>query len=674
MASSGSFNTSGYGDRYLKFEWSVASQSTSGNSTKINWSLKGRGGADGYYYMAGPFKVVIDGSTVYNSSDRIALYNNTTVASGQFTMNHNSSGKKSFSASAEAAIYTFAVNCSGSGSWSLPDIARAAVINSAPNFNDTQDPTVTYTNQAGTAVSSLQIAIVNPSNESTVYCAYRDISKTGTSYTFDLTAAELQAFYNATTNSKTLPVRFKIKTVISGTTLYSNADKTLTIVDCAPTFSAAYLDTKSSTVAATGNNQLIVRNNSTLRVNVTNAASYKGATLTTAKATVQGTTTTANISNGSATLNIGTVDTAQNFTLPVIVTDTRGYTKTVNLNVQVLDWTAPTAIITLQRHNNYYSETDLKVDADYASEIANNVLTIKARYKKTSVSTWSSYITLQDNVTSQLTLDNTYAWDVQVVVADNFGSTTYNLVLNRGMPLAFFDDQKSSVGINGFPDYDEALEIFGRLFVNNEDIVSKFTGIGGAAKAATTSDWNTACGILSGLYMGSNMSHAPKNSTNWFFVLHIVHNNLYQRQLAFDFFGLEIYTRRMDNGSWGSWQRIDMTSTYSTSELAVGEWTDGSPIYKKTVDIGTLPSPSTQKSVAHGITNLSKIVKFEGTARYSTNRTFPLPYISGSFDNGDSISLVVDASNIVVKCGSNADRSGMSGEVTIYYTKTASTS
>lgn len=540
----------------MRFEWSVASQSTSSNSTKINWSLKGAGGSTTSWYMAGAFKVQIDGNTVYSSSNRIQLYNGTTVASGTYTLNHNSAGKKSFSAYAEAGIWTYAVNCSGSGSWDLPDIARAAVIKSAPNFNDTQNPTVTYSNPAGTAVSTLQIAIVNPSNESTVYAAYRDISKTGTSYTFNLTQAERQKFYTATANSKTLPVRFKIRTVIGGTTLYSNVDRTLTMVDCYPVFNAAYLDTKSQTVAATGNNQLIVRNNSTLRVNVTNASTFKGATVKTAKAVVLGATTTANITNGSATLNIGTVDTAQDFDMPVTVTDSRGYTATITLKVKVLNWTAPNAIITLQRHNNYYSETDLKVDANYASEIANNVLTIKARYKKTSENTWSSYITLQDNVTSQLTLDNTYAWDVQVVVSDNFGSTTYNLVLNRGMPLAFFDDKKSSVAINGFPDYDESLEVFGRLFVNNEDIVSKFTGIGGVARSAATSSWNTACKTLSGIYMGSNMSNAPGNSANWFFVLHMAHNDKYQRQLAFDFFSLNIWTRRMDNGTWGAWEQV----------------------------------------------------------------------------------------------------------------------
>ena len=581
MASSGSFNTSAYGsgnyNRYLRFEWSVASQSVSGNSTKIKYTLKGAGGNTTSWVMSGPFKLIIDGQTVYSSSSRIQLKNGTVLKTGSFTMTHNSAGKRSFSAYAEAAIYTAAVNCSGSGSWALPDIARGATITSAPNFNDTQNPTVNYSNPAGTAVSTLQIAIVNPSSENTVYCAYRDISKTGTSYTFNLTNAEKQAIYAATANSKTLAVRFKIKTVIGGTTLYSNADRTLTMVDCYPTFNAAYLDTKASTVAATGNNQLIVQNNSTLQINVTSAASYKNATAKTASAVVLGQTYTANInSSGAATLNIGTINNAQDFDVPVTVTDSRGYTATVTLKIRVLAWTAPTAIITLQRHNNYYAETDLNVDANWASQIQNNVLSIKARYKKTTLSTWSSYVTLQDNVTTQLTLDNQTAWDVQVVVADNFGTTTYNLVLNRGMPLAFFDRLRNSVGFNMFPQYDNSVEIDGRLFVENEDIMSKFTGIGGIAREAPTNNWNTAGGTLSGIYMGSNMTNAPGNSSNWFFVLHMAHNTLYQRQLAFDFFGLSIYTRRMDNGTWGDWALLDQSggiymekSVYDTTNTGV---------------------------------------------------------------------------------------------------------
>ena len=556
MASSGSFNTSGYSGRYLRFEWSVKRQSVAANSTVIHYVLKGAGGSTTDWYQSGNFKLVIDGRTVYSSSTRIRLYNGTVVAEGDFTLNHTSDGTRSFSAYAEAGIYYIAVNCSGSSRWSLPTIARGAVISSAPNFNDNQSPTVNYTNPAGTAVSSVQIAIVNPSNVNTVYCAYRDISKTGTSYTFNFTQAELQTFYTATANSKTLAVRFRIKTVIGGTTLYSDADRTLTMVDCYPVFNASYIDTNATTVAATGDNQLIVQKLSTLRISVTDAATFKSATVKTASCTVLNNTYTANISNGSATLNIGIIDTSQNITVPVTVTDSRGYIATINLTVRILAWTPPTADITITRQSNFYTETSITVDATYADEIKNNALTIRARYKKTSEDTYSNPIALDDNVEQIINLDNEYSWDVQVAVYDNFGSSTYNRVVGRGVPLMYRDIKRQSVGFGGFPQYDESVEITGRLFVNNEDIVSKFTGIGGIARNAPTDDWNTACTTLSGIYMGSSMRNAPGGSTNWFFVLHMAHNDKYQRQLAFDFFSSNIWTRRMDNGAWGNWEQV----------------------------------------------------------------------------------------------------------------------
>ena len=171
------------------------------------------------------------------------------------------------------------------------------------------------------------------------------------------------------------------------------------------------------------------------------------------------------------------------------------------------------------------------------------------------------------------------------------------------------------------------------------------------------------------------MTNAPGNSTNWFFVLHIAHNNLYQRQLAFDFFGLNIYTRRMDNGNWGPWQRIDMSATYNTSEIETGEWIDGKPVYQKTIDLGSLPNAAS-KNVAHGITNLDKVVKLDGTATNSSGRTIPLPYITGA-SSTDSfpqcINLQADRTNVTVGTLA-ADRSSYTGYATIHYTKNEETS
>ena len=183
MASSGSFRTKGwYSDSkkdyvYLLFEWSIKSQSIANNSTVISWSLKGDRAASGYI-KAAPFKVVIDGDTVYSSSARIELYDGTLVASGTKTLSHKNDGSRSFSASAQGALYSSSINSTGSGSWSLTAIPRQATITSAPNFNDEQSPVLKYSNPAGNAVTSLQACISLDGSASDI--AYRDISKTGT--------------------------------------------------------------------------------------------------------------------------------------------------------------------------------------------------------------------------------------------------------------------------------------------------------------------------------------------------------------------------------------------------------------------------------------------------------------------------------------------------------------
>lgn len=463
MASSGSCNTSGYEGRYLTFSWSTANKDIANNRTTINWTLKGAGGSTTSWYMSGNFKVTIDGQVVYETSgsqaDRIKLYNGTPVASGSITLNHDSAGNKSFGVSVNGAIWSYARNVSGSGSWTLDSIPRQANITSAPDFNDTANPTIKYSNPAGNNVSSLQACIADTSGN--VIVAYRNISKTGSSYTFSLTEAERNALRSKTPNSKTLSVRFYVSTVIGGTTYRSYIAKTMTVVNANPTFSVAYLDSNSATSAITGNNQQIVRNNSTLRINVTNAQALKYATLKTATCTVLGKNYSVSVSGGSGTINVGKVDSSQSLTIGVTVTDSRGYTTTKNLNVQVLDWTLPTAIITLQRQNNFYTPTTINIDADYSSVNNKNTITIQLRYKKTTDSSWSSYVTFQDNESQTIDLDNNFAWNIQTLLTDKFGSTTYNQILSRGMPIAYFDILKSSVGFNCFPNDEGSVEVNG---------------------------------------------------------------------------------------------------------------------------------------------------------------------------------------------------------------------
>lgn len=466
MANSGSFNTNGYQNRYLTFSWSVSSQSVAGNSTTISWSLTGAGNASSNWYESGNFKVVINGTTVYSSSTRIKLYNGTRVASGTFTIAHGSDGNKTFSASAEAGIYYVAVNCRGSGSWSLPQIARAATITSAPNFTDEQNPTIKYSNPAGNAVSSLQACIaINHSAQ----VPYRDVPKTGTSYTFNLTAAERNTLRNASKNSKTLTVQFYLKTVIGTQTLYSVVEKTMTVVNAAPTLGTfTYKDSNTATTAITGNDQVIIRSNSNLVFTVGAATALKGATISKYVINFNGTNYTL---TSAGTQAVNKPNISGNTSATLTVTDSRGNTAKKSITVTVWDWALPYALITLQRHNNYYSETDLTVDAHYSSLNNKNDITIQYQTKKVSDSSYSDLTEIENNTVVTGTYDNAYQWNIRVILTDKLGSATYNLVLDKGMPIVYFDRLKNSTGFNCFPIDEDSVEINGINILSSPRIV-----------------------------------------------------------------------------------------------------------------------------------------------------------------------------------------------------------
>lgn len=574
MASSGSFNTSGYGSgnwfRCLNFSWSVQSQSISNNTTTISWTLKGAGGATNNWYQSGNFNVVIDGNTVYSSASRINLYNGTVVASGSFTMGHDNNGNRSFSASAQAGIYTYAVNCSGSGSWSLPTIPRYATCNqSLANKTETtitmnwsSDSTIDgiwySTNNGGswtwvrdpraksgsytisglnaytayniktrvkrldsqlttdsstlgvttyeypyansmpnfTIGEQITVGLYNPLNRSVqVYMVGADGSelgggtRTGTTV-IGFNNSDWQNFlYNSIPNSKSGTYKIKVVYGSQSTTIKTGGTYTVNAAECSPTIgTVTYLDTKSATTSVTQNNQLIVQNNSTVRYTATGLTAKRSASISSCKVAVNTNQYNMSISGSTATGGNATIDSTSNVTATVTVTDSRGLTATKNVTVQMLEWFIPTAIITLQRHNNFYSETDINVNADYASIDGKNTIVIKARYKKATASSYGSYVNLQDDVTSVLTLDNNYEWDVQVVLTDAFGTATYNTSLSRGMPIIFFDRIKSSTGFNCFPTDEKSVEILGLNVYKALHGEVLFTDDNGQAGTITLSD------------------------------------------------------------------------------------------------------------------------------------------------------------------------------------------
>jgi microcystin-dependent protein len=115
---------------------------------------------------------------------------------------------------------------------------------------------------------------------------------------------------------------------------------------------------------------------------------------------------------------------------------------------------------------------------------------------------------------------------------------------------------------------------------------------------------------------------------------------------------------------------VNDINTYSTNEVNTGKtWIDGKPIYRKVIDLGTLPNIS-EKTVSAGIsTNLDKVVKLYGIAHNPSNKHgFPLPYVYSNNDANIEIVYLGNSDNIRITC--NTDRSSLYGYAILEYTKT----
>ena len=485
MATSGTFKTSAYDGACLQFDWSLKSQSTVNNQSVISWTLKGAGIKSGYWYMAGPFKCTVNGTVVYQSNTRIKLYTGTVVASGELAIGHDTNGAKSFSAYAECAIYVTSVNCKGSGSWSLPNIGRASQPslntwpNNSPDFN-IGDTIVVHMNRKSTVFTHTVVLKLG---------SYSYTIGTGVTDNITLDTDKIaSSLYAQMPNSNNMTGEIAV-TTYSGSTVIGTSSCAIIahVVNSSPVFDVVYSDTNSATVAITGNNQYIIRNNSTLQISVSNAKALNSATLKTLTAVVNGNAYTGTLNGSIGVINVGVVNISYDTEVTVKIVDSRGNVGQKKITVLVYDWSLPSAIIKLNRKNNYYSDSILNVNANYASIGGKNTVAIRYRTKKVSDSSYGSYATVQNNTDANFTADNKYEWNVQVEVSDRIGKTTYNLILSKGIPITYTDIKKYSFGVNCFPKYNNSLEVNG-VCVSGQVLYNSASGTAGTVTLSDSAE------------------------------------------------------------------------------------------------------------------------------------------------------------------------------------------
>ena len=337
MANTFTLTSGSYQGRYMEV-YCTQEIDIATNKSRIHWTLSSKGGTSNYYSV-GATTLIISGQTVYsqarvNWDAKVFPAAKGSTSGTTNWIQHNEDGSQGINVILKTAIYVGTVS-EYTKYWQLDNIPRQATITSAPDFTDLDNPTITYSNPAGNAVTHLDACISLTGSKDDI--PYRAISKTGNSYTFNLTEEERNTLRNATTTG-TREVSFFVRTIIGEQYFYYSTIKRLTIRETNNT-------KPSVTMTATLNNgnlpsafaNMYIQGKSRLNISLTAEGKY-GASITNYSVFVGGNTYYSSSFTSDVLANSGYYD------IVASARDTRGFTGTVTKQIEVTAYSKPLVI------------------------------------------------------------------------------------------------------------------------------------------------------------------------------------------------------------------------------------------------------------------------------------------------------------------------------------------
>ena len=471
MATSGYFNTNAYDGRYLQFSWTRTSQSIPNNTSTISWTLKGAGTGGVDWYNAGNFKVVIAGEIVYSNTIRIKLYNGTVVATGKYTLQHNADGTKSFTASAEAGIYTVAVNCSGSGNFTLDAVPRASQPSCITWPEHTQN-----VGEFGDTIS-IHMNRVSSAFNHTVRYKYGTLSgtigtKVGTGIAWTIPLSFMDLLPSGTSGSGTIYVDTYAGETLIGTKSCGFTAKIPASVK--PGCTMALED-------VTGVDKIYgspVKGLSKIKVTVTGTPVYSSP--------IASYSITANgVRYATQTATTGALLASGKSTVTATVKDKRGRSNSASYDMTVLDYTAP-AITKLAVHRCNQDGTENSrgeyVKVTFSGAISsmsskNNALWY-IKYKKSTATSYTQVsLSALGNVYSVtdhsyiFAADSSSSYDVEVVATDRHNTATRATSASTAFTLLSFGNDGKSIAFGKVAEKDGTVQ-----FNMDVEFLGKLTG------------------------------------------------------------------------------------------------------------------------------------------------------------------------------------------------------
>ena len=342
MAISGQVILSNHGYLKVYFDWTVESQQGMRSSVKYTITQKNLSYGNAFNVYSTPprlsFQVSNDGLFAPSLNINVNLVS---LAAQESRVLFTRTISVTRDAKTNIGMLGFEGTLTGVGMWgaynteiSLSDYAQqvwevnttttfgqGATLLTAPDFNDEDNPTITYLYDRAPEITSYKLEAAISFTGANDDIPYREISIADGSYTFELTGSERAKLWELLDVGTTASVRFYLKsteTVGAETQyIYTYLTKTLTFVNYKPVLTPLVEDINSDTLRLTGDKYTMVRNMSTAYFN-TQAVARKGGTI----ASIE-------VRNGDKVVTgleqEGQIENITSNTFYFTVTDNRGY-------------------------------------------------------------------------------------------------------------------------------------------------------------------------------------------------------------------------------------------------------------------------------------------------------------------------------------------------------------
>ena len=552
------------GPLHLNIYIEQVSQDIANNSSRVRWraTVDRDGGYRTWNAENGSvLSVWLNGSSVYKSNLSFETEGQeTTLASGEATIPHDSDGTKTMSVWASFdANNGIHGNITISTNYTFDKIPRSTQISSLEGNRN---------------LGSLHTVIFNRKvNSFTHQVWYRvfgsdwiDLGKnhtTSVSFTPQLDLAR----YLPKTSSGVMDICIRTYngTTQIGSDVYSNGWYFKIPDSVKPTFTGLSL-TDMNTVARqllSGNDFLQII--SDIQVNFNNASGAYGSTITGYRAEIVNKKMVVTKNGGS----FGIMNFSGLATIRAYVVDSRGkQSDTKDITINVIEYYAPSfsfsALRTRGNPNTLQVLRNARIAPIMQSGKQRNVMSLTFKVAQIGNENFTDDNgSASGNFTSIHTLTNSAAnlagnypanksFHVIGKLEDKFTSVEFAFtVATESVVMSY--DKNGRVGIGKVAEFGKpgSLDVLGDIYSNNKLIQQhQLTKSGGNSLSAEI-DWNNYTD--SGQYMGYNLSNSPTGGNPWKHVQVFKHNDNWVVQVAYDFSGQFLTVRAKSNGNWTRW-------------------------------------------------------------------------------------------------------------------------